>query len=134
MSCDFAVWFPSVALTDQQASLLYEQLCQGDTSGIVPHTAVDAFYNEITSQHPEIDDVPADQVDDHDLCPWSVAFDRSDGHLIMCCVWPKADYVEGLVKELAHKHGLAVFDPQNGTLTLPGGSGSGTRKSRWKFW
>jgi len=134
MSCDFAVWYPSKQLTHKQASLLYEQLCAGDTSGVVSHPSVDAFYNEITSKHPEIDAVPEDQIDDQDLCPWSVAFDRSPGHLIICCVWSKADYVEALVKNLARKHGLAVFDPQNTKITLPGGPAPGAAKSRWKFW
>ena len=119
MSCDFAVWFPHRRLTNEQAGALYAQLCEGTTAGVKGSPAVDAFYEEITARHPELDSVPADRIDDKDLCPWSVAFDRSPAHLIMSCVWSKADYVEGLVRELARKHGLAVFDPQSGTVTYP---------------
>ena len=75
--------------------------------------AVDAFYEELVAKHPEIDDISDDQVDDHDLCPWSIAFDRSGGHIIMSCVWSKADYVSALHKSLATKHGLAHYDPQS---------------------
>jgi hypothetical protein len=119
MSCDFAVWFPSKRLTHAQAGALYSQLCEGNTAGVKTAPAVDAFYEEITAKHPELDDVPDDRIDDKDLCPWSVPFDRSPGHLIMSCVWSKASYVEDLVRELARKHGLAVFDPQSGTVIYP---------------
>jgi hypothetical protein len=119
MSCDFAVWHPGRRLTNEQAGELYRQLCGGITKGVVSHPAVDAFYNEITAKHPEIDDITDEEIDDSDLCPWSVAFDRSPGHLIMCCVWSKADYVGRLVREMARKHGLAVFDPQAGEIIYP---------------
>lgn len=119
MSCDFGVWFPSKQLTNEEADKLYAQLCEGEIDGITPHPSIDSFYKEITSRHPEIDDVPDDDIDDLDLCPWSIAFDRSDGHLLMSCVWSKAEYVESLIKDLAKKHGLAVYDPQTETITYP---------------
>src|SRR5579859_3395428 len=119
MSCDFAVWFPDKKLTDKQAGDLYRHLCESDVSGVQPHPSVDAFYNELTAKHPEIDTVPDDRIDDHDYCPWSCAFDRSPGHIIMCSVWPKADYVGRVVHELGRKHGLVVYDPQSYKVTYP---------------
>lgn len=58
-------------------------------------------------------------IDNHDLCRWSCAFDRSPSHLIMCCIWSKSEYVASLVIELAAKHELAVFDPQSETINFP---------------
>jgi len=113
MSCDYAVWHTPSRLGPQEAGRLYHRLCDGDTSGVIPHVGVDAFYQELTALHPEIDDVPDERIDDSDYCPWSVAFDRSEGHIIMCCVWSKADYVGDLVSRLAAKHGLAFYDPQS---------------------
>ena len=133
MSCDFAVWRTGEKMDDEAAARLYAALCDGDTSGVEPCSAIDAFYRELTAMHPEIDDVPEDAIDDTDLCPWSIAFDRSPGHLIMCCVWSKAEHVEGVIKGLAAKHGLAVFDPQAGAISWPG-SGSRDRKPWWKIW
>ena len=132
MSFDLGVWYPQKRLTDDEAGKLYVRLCESDTSGVTAHPAVDAFYAELTAKHPEIDTVPEDKIDDHDYCPWSCALDRSPGHVIMPCVWPKADYVHQLVQELARKHGLAVYDPQSNRITYPDGS-SGT-KPWWKFW
>lgn len=132
MSCDHAVWFPYVRLSNTEAGALYIALCDGDTSGARAHPAVDAFYEELVAMHPQIDDISDEQVDDHDLCPWSIAFDRSPGHLVMCCVWSKADYVTELLKTLANKHGLALYDPQSESIHYPGGELT-KETSWWKF-
>ncbi len=131
MSCDYAVWSTRERLSDAEAVKLYCELCDGDTSGVMASSAIDDFYTEITSRHPEIDDIPDEDVDDLDLCPWSIAFDRSPGHIILCCVWSRADYVADLVPELAQKHGLAVFDPQSECIVY-----SDSQKSSpwWRFW
>ena len=77
MSCDYAVWHTEARLTTAEAAQLYHALCEGNTSGVSPNPAVDAFYAEITALHPEIDDIQEEDIDDHDLSPWSIAFDRS---------------------------------------------------------
>lgn len=132
MSCDYSVWHTTLRLSAAEAGKLHVRLCEGDTSEVAPHPGIDSFYKELTAQHPEIDDVPEDQLDNKDLCPWSVAFDRSDGHIIMCCIWPKADYVGSLVSRLATKHGLVFYDPQSERVTYPGEVQAS--KPWWKFW
>jgi hypothetical protein len=131
MSCDFGVWFPHKRLSNKEAGALYARLCEGDTSEVVPHPAVDAFYTELTARHPEIETIPEERLDDHDYCPWSAALDRSPAHVIMPCVWSRADYVTRLVRELARKHGLAVYDPQSDRITYPDDAAASSRKPRW---
>jgi len=133
MSCDHSVWFPYKRLSDAEAGALHSALCEGETSGVQSHPAIDAFYDELVAKHPQIDEISEDQIDDHDLCPWSIAFDRSEGHIIMCSVWSKADYVAGLLKSLAQKHGLALYDPQAGIVHHPGRT-SAAPKPWWKLW
>lgn len=133
MSCDHAVWFPHKRLSDAEAGALYVALCDGDTSGVRGHPAIEAFYAELVAKHPEIDEIAEDQVGDHDLCPWSIAFDRSEGHILMCCVWSKADYVSELLKSLAAKHGLALYDPQSERIHYPGEAAAASRPW-WKLW
>ena len=84
-----------------------------------PHPAIEDFYQELSSVHPEIDNVPENKFGDFDFSPWSVAHDRSDCHILMACVWSHADYVHDLVLKLAKKHGLAVFDPQLTKIHYP---------------
>ena len=141
MSCDFGVWRFKERLSDKAAGEVYRRLCEGAATtligySILEHPSVDAFYSELTSLHPEIDDVPDERIDDLDYCPWSVAFDRSGAHLILCCAWAKADYVRELVHCLAEKHGLAVYDPQTGKIAYPHDPriASSRAKPWWKFW
>jgi hypothetical protein len=119
MSYDLAVWYPGHRLSDKEALEQYFDLCDQKVDGLRPHSSVDAFYLELSAIHPEIDDVPEDKLDDVTFSPWSIAHDRSDRHIIMCCVWSQADHVHELVLELAKKHGLAVFDPQLTKIHYP---------------
>jgi hypothetical protein len=122
MSFDLGVWHQQKPIPNKEATELYSRLCDGDTSGVLPHPAIPAFYAELTTKHPEIDTIPEDKLDDHDYCPWSCKLDYSPSHVIMSCVWPKAAYVHRFVKELAAKHGLALYDPQSAEVIYPDGS------------
>jgi len=136
MSCDFGIWFPHKRLSNKEAGEIYQRLCEGDTSDVHPHSAVDAFYAELTAKHPELDTIPEDRIDDHDYCPWSCALDRSPGHVVTACVWSRADYVTQLVHDLARRHGLAVYDPQSDRITYPDDAPASSARSRpwWRFW
>lgn len=135
MSCDFGVWYPNKRLSNKEAGELYVKLCDGNLEGVEPNPAIENFYKELSEKHPEIDDIPEEEIDNTDLCPWSIAHDKSPGHMIMCCVWSKADYVYQLVINLAKKHGLAVFDPQSSRIIYPDGQISEPEKKPWwKFW
>ena len=137
MSCDLAVWYPQKRIRNEEATELYLRLCDGDTSGVAPHPAIDAFYADLTAKHPEIDRIPEEKIDDHDYCPWSCKLDHSPSYVIMCCVWSKASYVHELVQGLARKHGLALYDPQSERVTYPDGSTGGSAKtgmSRGALW
>ena len=133
MSFDLGVWYPQKRIDNEQARELYVRLCDSDTSGVVPHPAIDAFYAELTAEHPEIDTIPEKRIDDHDYCPWSCKLDRSSGHVIMSCLWSKATPIHRLVQDLARKHGLAVYDPQSDVVTYPDGP-TGARASRGALW
>lgn len=132
MSCDYSVWHTPTRLRAAEAGALHVRLCEGDTSGVAPHSGIAAFYSEITALHPEINDIPEDQVENTEHCPWSAPFDHSSGHIILCCVWSRADYVGDLVSRLAAKHGLAFYDPQSERVSYPGDAPNS--KSWWKFW
>ncbi|WP_444894826.1 hypothetical protein [Microbulbifer sp. SSSA005] len=133
MSYDIGILSLDSKISNREASDLYIALCEGDTSGVVPSQKIDAFYKELTAKHPEIDDVPEEEIDNTDLCPWSIAFDCSPGHLIISCVWPKADYVTDLLADLAEKHELAFFSSAAEVIIFPDGT-EGKEKPWWKFW
>lgn len=129
MSFDLGVWYPQKRICDEEARELYVRLCDGDTSGVVPHPALDEFYAELTARHPEIDTIPEGKIGDHDYCPWSCKLDHSPGHVIMSCVWSQATYVHQLAQSLARKYGLALYDPQADEILYPDGSTGKTGRS-----
>jgi hypothetical protein len=110
-------------VSSKEARLLYARLCEGKPSVVPAHPSVDAFYDELATRHPEVDELSEDQLDDKDLCPWSVSMDRSDGHVAMSCVWSRAAGVEATIKDLAAKHGLVAYDPQQGLFPDTSGGG-----------
>ena len=135
MSFDLGVWYPQERIRNEEAGKLYVRLCDGDTSGVAPNPAIDAFYAELTARHPESDAIPEERIDDQDYCPWSCKLDHSPSHVILSCVWSKATYVGQLVQDLARKHGLAVYDPQSAVVIYPEGStGTGGTTSTIPRW
>ena len=116
MSFDLGVWFSSRPMNNEEAAARYVALCDGNTDDIEANPAVAAFVTELTGLHPQIDDVPDEDVDD---CPWNCAFDVSEGHVIMPMSWSRCEEVALLVLQLAQKHGLICFDPQSGEVHLP---------------
>ncbi len=134
MSFDLGVWYPHQRVSDAEATEIYTALCEGRPTALKPHPAVTAFYEALVARHPELDDVPADRLDDHAFSPWSCAHDRSEMHVIMAAVWPQADNVFATVSALAVRHQLALYNPQEGTITFPDGSSGTPPRPWWRFW
>jgi hypothetical protein len=101
------------------------------TDGVQRHPAVDAFYAELTARYPEIDATAKEDDDGAYHCPWSSAMKRSGGHVIMSCVWPRAEYMGTLIASLAAKHGLALYNPQTLQVKYPEKPAA---SPWWKFW
>ena len=119
MSFDLGVWYSEKAVTPKQAGELYVSLCEGTIALEGQNQQICAFYDELTGKWPEIDKVPDEKIDDHDYCPRSCAIDRSGMHILLSCVWSKAQDVAAFVEELALKHELLLYNPQQNTVTLP---------------
>lgn len=139
MSYDLAVWSSKKRLTDEEAGKVYIGLCEGKHIDLPADRAIDEFYKELTALHPEIDSLSEEEIEDKDLCPWSIAHDYGPNHIVMCCIWPKADYVYGLVLKMAKQYALAVFDPQEGKIIYPedlsvDSSQKDLKRPWWKFW
>lgn len=118
MSWNCAVWHSNYVKNNEDAEKLYLKLCEGDTSLIGPTQRTQEFYEELTAIHPEIDGIDENEAGDLELCPWSVIFDKSEGHIIMSCELSRADYVNNLVREYAKKYELSFYEPQNNTFIL----------------
>jgi len=113
MGWNCAVWHSNSVKNKEDAEKLYEKLCKDDTSLIGPTQRIQDFYEELTAKHPEVDDLSEDEINNLDLCPWKNTFDKSEGHIIMSCVFSRAEYINVLIQDLARKYELSFYDPQN---------------------
>jgi hypothetical protein len=127
MSYDLGVWHGELPLDDDQAGDLYVKLCEERWVPIEENAATLAFYNELSARYPEIDDVPEEDLDE---CPWSCAHDRSGLHVLMAMRWSKYSEVAPVVYELAEKHGLICYNPQEGKVMLPNKLKLNTKQKR----
>jgi len=119
VSFDLVVLSGAKALDADRAQEIYEHLCEGEPWDrfLIADPRIADFVHEITRRWPQVDDMPPDEVE---RSPWSVQFDVSLTHVISAMVWSKADEVAPVYVATALKHGLNVFDPQEGILHSPG--------------
>jgi hypothetical protein len=133
MSFDLGVFYTARPHTDVEAVRRYVAYCEEDdfTPYVEPSAAIEAFLKELTPELPQIDDWPEESIDD---CPWSCAFDVSEGHVLMPMVWSAADTVPPKIVTLAEKHGLVCVDPQSGKILTAPWRRAAEPKPWWKFW
>ena len=115
MSFDLAVMNVHASISLGEAAEIYGELCEGNYGVLQPSERIDTFYRELVERYPDIDSYSDDEVDN---CPWSVEIDVSDGAVVMCIVWSRAEELAPVVMKLAEKHGLACYDPQDDRLYL----------------
>lgn len=119
MSFDLAVWHSEHPLANDEAQQLYIKLCEDWPYLEGAHPDVEAFYQELIADWPEIDTIPEEKIGDLEFCPWSCALSHSGMAIVMSCVWPMAEEVARRVIALADKHQLVLFDPQTNSVVVP---------------
>ncbi len=113
MTFDLGVWQVNGSITAAEASGIYASFCRGETPVRVLRNspAVEAFYEDLMEKWPD--------TVDRNLSPWSGPLHHSSSHVLMSCVWSKAESVYSFVAELAASHELVLFDPQSEEVYLP---------------
>ena len=115
MSFDLAVWLEST--TAEEAPRKYAELIALESSVLQRHPRAVAFHRELTARYPELADVPAAELDS---CPWSTTLTVADDGVVMSMSWSCSDAVVEYVQALTRRHGLVLYDPQDGTAYPPG--------------
>jgi hypothetical protein len=111
MSFDLALWSEPEAISAAEAQAKYDGVTGGDPAPSDPPVAT--FVEQLTARYPQIDDVDEDGLEN---CPWSCAFDYSDGVCIINMRWSDVDEILPEVVALAKSCGLLCYDPQNGRI------------------
>ncbi|MEO7717996.1 MAG: hypothetical protein ABIY70_17480 [Capsulimonas sp.] len=69
-----------------------------------------AFQKDLAIVYPDLEAIPEDKLEDS---PWSFSPDRSGGHTFLCIRWSAVDAAVPIIFEIALKHNLVVYDPQD---------------------
>lgn len=133
MSFDLGIFYTERPHSDEDATNRYVAFCEEDDLSpyIEPSQKVSDFLIELTDKYPQIDDWPEEDIDD---CPWSIAFDISEGHILMPMVFSKADEMYKVIASLAEKHGLVCIDPQSSKIAYAPPGIYVETKPWWRFW
>ncbi|MEA5367787.1 hypothetical protein VA596_50210 [Amycolatopsis sp., V23-08] len=115
MSFDLAVWHEST--TAEEAPRKYAELTTLEPEVLERHPRAVAFHRDLTARYPELADVPADELGS---CPWATAMTVAGDGVVMSMSWSCSDAVVEYIQELARRHGLVLYDPQDGTAYPPG--------------
>jgi hypothetical protein len=101
-----AVWSASGPVTAEQAFALFAAYVRKDRDKpVVPATAaLRQFVRELRAYYTR----PGTAGQDH---PWTGKFRAAEGFMIIPIQNPRADEVREVVRSLADRHGLMVYDP-----------------------
>jgi hypothetical protein len=106
MSFDLGVWSSQSRVSPQSAGRVYESLCRGEhPSELMASPGLDAFYNAVADQGPELG---------------NIVTDHSDRHVLLSCDWAKAEDVLQKAQDLAQRYRLTLYDPQSDEVYYPG--------------
>lgn len=92
-----AVWNSDSVSSAVGAQVLYEMLCEGDTSLVGDIDLIDDFYEDLNSKK------------------FNIEINKGKGFLIIGCGFQDAEYLNEVIPQIAKAHGLSYFEPQNMT-------------------
>ncbi|WP_442505545.1 hypothetical protein SH528x_004336 [Novipirellula sp. SH528] len=105
---------------DATAFEQFNALAEASDVNEKPHPTFVAVHAELTSRFPCICDLPDDQIDDGVWSDGPLINNFGASQAVIGFMFPHVNTVLPLVIEIAHKHGITVFDWQTETVHRPG--------------
>ncbi|EKY22060.1 hypothetical protein HMPREF0216_03390 [Clostridium celatum DSM 1785] len=90
-----AVWNSDAVSSAAGAQVLYEMLCEGNTTLVGDIDIIDEFYEDLISKK------------------LNITADKGKGFVIIGCMIEDAEYLNDLVQSMVKAHGLSYYEPQN---------------------
>ena len=90
-----AVWNSDRVSSAAGAQVLYEMLCEGNTTLVGDIDIIDEFYEDLISKK------------------LNITADKGKGFVIIGCMIEDAEYLNDLVQSMVKAHGLSYYEPQN---------------------
>ena len=110
MSFELMVWQAGESATPERAADVYHRLADGESDVVPASAAVLRFADDVVARYEDLTEQNM-----HDS-PWSSPLYRTPEGVIVSVAPSRRREVVDAVRELAHRHGLSVYDPQNRTV------------------
>lgn len=120
MSYDMNIIPARPGLTSDEVGDALERMClEGVAYPFGQATeALRACLSEIVRHHPPMSGMTDEE---SEASIWSIDPDCVDGYIGLCMRWSTTPEQINAIIDIAHKHGLAVHDPQDDAIYLPPG-------------
>jgi hypothetical protein len=114
MGFDIWIWYSSHLVSDEDAHRIYESLTLGDPGEVEESPSLAAFVRDVRRQWPWLREPNA-----RAATPDGFEFDSNDWHAWFGIPWTAVAGVGPSIQRLVERHGLVLFDPQEGRVHLP---------------
>lgn len=116
VSFDLSFWYEDMPSTPERAAEIDDRLNEGE-DGVVPSTpALDDFFAEIIATFGDLTEENMDE------SPWTSSLYRSAECVMATLDYSRCAEIAPALRQLASKHGLTTYDPQNRKVYPPAGS------------
>lgn len=116
MSFDLYVWREAQPITAEQADRICHHLAEGQAGVVEPDDGVRAFHEELTARFPDLESLTDEEME---TSPWSMSPEGMPTCVITTIRWPRAQELAAFVIDLAERHGLVCYNPQDRTVHNP---------------
>jgi hypothetical protein len=113
VSFDLMFWNEGEPSTDEQAGQIYNRLLDGETGIVRGGPALGEFYDEAISVFGDL------TLENAEVSPWMSPLSRNSDYVLALISWSRRGEVGPVLLELANKHGLTAYDPQEKTVHHP---------------
>ncbi|MCA2224417.1 hypothetical protein [Nonomuraea aurantiaca] len=106
MSFDLAFWRQKPVPTVEEAAQIYDQLADGLSGAVEVSSAVEDFHKAVISVFPDLAEENMDE------SPWTSPLYVTSECVIAAISWSRSGEVSSVLLDLASRHGLIAYDPQ----------------------
>ncbi|WP_282204001.1 hypothetical protein [Kitasatospora fiedleri] len=115
MSFDLGFWWEAQPVSSAEAGQKYLAMVEGGTGIVHERSALATFYNELTSQFPDLSE------ENMDTSPWASSLYRTDECVIVSISYPRKLEMSSFLFGLASRCGITCYDPQESRVHFPEG-------------
>lgn len=112
MSFGLIFWYEAVPPSVERATDVYFRLSDDEAGVVADNPRVDEFFSEVTSMY-------GDLTLENEDAPWTSVLYHTPACVIAQISWSRSREISSVLIDLAKKHNLTAFDPQDLIVYYP---------------